>query len=53
MKENKKLIFDAFAHLFLLMAENETDNVELTFDFNKVNAKFKVKLIQIKENKGE
>ena len=50
MKENKKLIFDAFAHLFLLMAENETDNVELTFDFNKVNARFKVEVISL-ENK--
>ena len=53
MKENKKLIFDAFAHLFMLMAENETDNVELTFDFNKVNAKFKVEVVSLEDKRKD
>lgn len=53
MKENKKLIFDAFAHLFLLMAENETDNVELTFDFNKINAKFKVEVVSLEDKRKD
>ena len=49
MKQNKKLIFDAFAHLFILMLDGETDNIELTFDFNKCKAKFKVELVGLEE----
>lgn len=47
--EDKKLIFEAFAQLFIIMMENETDNLELSFDFNKVKAKFKVDLIDLEE----
>ena len=55
MKEDKKTIFDAFAQLFVLMIENDTDNIELTFNFNKCKAKFKVDLDELQEveDKGE
>ena len=55
MKEDKKIIFDAFARLFVLMIESDTDNIELTFNFNKCKAKFKVDLVDLEEleDKGE
>ena len=55
MKEDKKIIFDAFARLFVLMIESDTDNIELTFNFNKCKAKFKVDLVELEEleDKGE
>ena len=55
MKEDKKIIFDAFAQLFVLMIESDTDNIELTFNFNKCKAKFKVNLVELEEleDKGE
>lgn len=52
MKEDKKTIFNAFAQLFILMIENDTDNIELTLNFNKCKARFKVDLVEL-EDKGE
>ena len=49
MKEDKKLIYEAFAQLFIIMLENETDNMELSFDFNKCKAKFKVELVDMEK----
>lgn len=56
MKEvDKKTLFSAFAQLFVLMIENKTDNIEMTFDFKKCKAKFNVELIRLEkvEDKGE
>ena len=53
MKEDKETIFNAFAQLFVLMAENDTNNIELTFNFKKCKVKFKVDLkeLEYKENR--
>lgn len=55
MEEDKKTIFDAFAQLLILMIESDTDNIELTFNFNKCKARFKVILDELEdvEDKGE
>lgn len=41
--------------LLIHMIENETDNVELSFNIDKIKVKFKVELIELKElkEKGE
>ena len=52
MKEDKKTIFNAFAQLLVLMIESDTDNIELTFNFNKCKAKFRVILKEL-EDEGE
>lgn len=49
MKVDKKLIRDAFAQLFIHMFNNDADGIELTFDFNKCIAKFKVDLVEVKK----
>lgn len=43
------------AMLLIHMLENETDNVELSFNIYKIKAKFKIELIELKElkEKGE
>ena len=51
MKENYKVINQAFAQLLILMIEGESDNMELTFDFKKCKAKFKVDLVELEEKK--
>ena len=55
MKEDKKTVFNAFVQLFVLMIESDTDNIELTFNFNKCEARFNVDLVEFKEleDKGE
>ena len=44
-----EMIYRAFAEIFKLMVEADTDNVELTFDFNGVKAKFDVILTDAKK----
>ena len=51
--KNEKAIRDAFVELFIEMFNNNTDNVELTFDFGKCIAKFNVTLEELKEVKRE
>lgn len=41
MKENDKTICQGFARLLILMLENDTEDVTLTFNFDKIKAKFK------------
>lgn len=53
MKEDKKILSNAFAQLLVLMIESDTDNIELTFNFNKCKARFKVDLVELKELKGK
>ena len=53
MTKKEKVIRDAFAEIFMLMFNNDTDNMTLTFDFNKCIAKFKVELIELKEKKSD
>ena len=48
-----KIIFQGFGRLLVIMLENNTDNVALTFDFDKVKANFKVELIELEEQKGK
>ena len=49
MNENDELMCKAFGTLLIHMLENNTDNVELTFNFGKIKAKFKVELTMLKE----
>lgn len=57
MNEDEKLMYirKGLGILLIKMLENETDNVELSFDIDKINVKFKVELIELKElkEKGE
>lgn len=52
MKSFPKILYEAFSTLFISMLNNETDNVELLFDFNKCNAKFRVELLEIDEKRS-
>ena len=45
MKGNDEYIYKGLGRLLILMLENNTDNVTLTFNFDKIKAKFKVELI--------
>ena len=54
--ENSMYICKGLGILLIHMLENETDNVELSFNIDKIEAKFKVELIELKElkeKKGE
>ena len=57
MKKNDEDIYvcKGLGILLINMLENETDDVELSFNFDKIEAKFNVKLIELKElkEKGE
>ena len=58
-KKQDKTTAQTFASLLVLMINNDTDNIELTFNFNKCKAKFKVELLDLQdtthqhEDKGE
>lgn len=55
MNGNDEYVCKGLATLLIHMLENETDNVELSFNINKIKVKFKVELIELKElkEKGE
>ena len=54
MKENDKIVCQGFGRLLILMVKNNTDNLELTFNFDKIKAKFNVVLVEVEElKKGE
>lgn len=54
MKENDKIVYQGFGRLLILMAKNNTDNLTLTFNFDKIKAKFNVLLAELEEiKKGE
>lgn len=49
MEQKDKNLAQAFASLLVLMINSDTDNLELTFDFKKCKAKFKIDLLELKE----
>ena len=49
MKPEYKLLNQTFAQILIIMLEGETDNMELTFDFKKCKAKFKVDLVDLEK----
>lgn len=51
MDENDKYICKGLGILLIHMIENNTDNVELVFNYGKINAKFKVELTMLEELK--
>lgn len=54
MEENDKIVCQGFGRLLILMEKNDTDNVILTFNFDKIKAKFNVVLVELEElKKGE
>lgn len=50
VKRNDKKIMSVFGDILILMVENNTDNIELSFDIRGFNAKFKVELMELKQN---
>ena len=55
-KEKSIYVYKGLGILLIHMLENETDNIELSFNIDKIEAKFKVELIELKElkeKKGE
>ena len=55
MKENDKTVYQGFGKLLILMVKNNTDNLTLSFNFDKIKAKFNVVLVELEElkKKGE
>ena len=54
MEGKDKIVYQGFGKLLILMAENKTDNITLTFNFDKIKAKFNVVLVEFEElKKGE
>lgn len=57
MNEDEKSVYicKGLGILLINMLENETDNIDLSFNIDKVEAKFNIKLIELKElkEKGE
>lgn len=51
MNENDKYISKGLGLLLINMLEKNTDNVELTFNFGKIKAVFKVELTILEELK--
>lgn len=47
IKNDKKTIV-VFAELLTTMVENNTDNIELSFDLKGVFAKFKIEVLELK-----
>ena len=47
MKIDEKLLRDAFAQVFGLMLENNTDLADFTFSFKGYKAKFELRLIEL------
>lgn len=59
VKKKDEITAKTFANLLVVMVNNDTDNIELTFDFSKCKARFKVELLDLQdtthqhEDKGE
>ena len=54
MTENDRIVYQGFGKVLILMAKNNTDNLELTFNFDKIKAKFNVVLVELEGlKKGE
>lgn len=47
-KDNKTI--SVFAELLTTMLENNTDNIELSFDLKGLFVKFKIKVLEVKNN---
>lgn len=52
VKRNDKKIMSVFGDILILMIENKTDNIELSFDIRGFHAKFKVDLVELKQNEN-
>lgn len=47
---NDKKTLVVFAELLTTMVENNTDNIELSFDLKGLFAKFKIEVLELKNN---
>ena len=53
MEEKDKTMSKTFANLLILMINNDTDNIELTFGFSKCKARFKVELLDLQDTEHQ
>lgn len=53
MEEKDKTMSKTFANLLILMINNDTDNIELTFNFSKCKARFKVELLDLQDTESQ
>ena len=49
MKEKDEIMIKAFANILMLMINNDTDNIQLTFKYSKCKARFKVELLDLQD----